>query len=103
MTHDSGHLVIGILLFAVAIAMLAATVSWFYVIGNAIMRLIAKPAASQAVAASRPAIVAAGRLRGLLVLENESGASHLADNPQTASASPASPAAKRESSKHAAN
>jgi uncharacterized iron-regulated membrane protein len=65
MTHDSGHLVIGILLFAVAIAMLAATVSWFYVIGGAIMRLIAKPAASQAVAASRPAIVAAGRLRGL--------------------------------------
>jgi hypothetical protein len=35
MTHDSGHLVIGILLFAVAIAMLAATVSWFYVIGDA--------------------------------------------------------------------
>ena len=96
MTHDSGHLVIGILLFAVAIAMLAATVSWFYVIGGAIMRLIAKPAAgSQALAASRPAIVAAGRLRGLLVLENESGSSHLADNAQTASASPASPAAKR--------
>jgi uncharacterized iron-regulated membrane protein len=58
MTHDSEHLVIGIPLFAVAIAMLAATVSWFYVIGGAIMRLIAKPAAgSQALAASRPATV----------------------------------------------